>query len=141
MNSFAVRRHCRSEIVKHTAYLNTAFELVKRNVSFSATRHAVRTARSEVTTRRQISGFWHDAFDRFEPFLLHNLRAREFWHRTQQSFRVRMLGSRKQLVDRRLFNYPPGVHHCDAIRDFRHDAEIVSDQEHSKVSLLSKIVE
>src|SRR5215213_5430841 len=69
MNSFAVRRHCGSEIVKHTAYFNTAFELVKRNVSFGATGHAMRASRSEVTTRRQVSRFWHDAFDRFQPFL------------------------------------------------------------------------
>src|ERR1041385_3875848 len=76
MNSFVVRRHCGSQIVKYATYLDTAIELVKRNVTFGATRHAMRTTRCEVTTRRQVSRFRHDAFDRFQTFLLNHLRAR-----------------------------------------------------------------
>src|SRR5690349_477656 len=69
--------HRRGQIVKHTTHDDAAFELIKRNRSFSAARHPMRTARREVTTRRQISGARHDTFDRFQPLLFNHVVAGE----------------------------------------------------------------
>src|SRR6185369_11975265 len=88
MNLFVISRNCRCKIVKHATHFDTAVELIQRNLFRRATRHAMRAARREVTTRRQIRRSRHDTFDRLEPFFLYHLRDAELWNRAQQAFRV-----------------------------------------------------
>src|SRR6185369_17301034 len=128
------------EIVKHTTNFDVPFKLIKRNLFRSATRHTMTTARREVTTGRQIGWSWHHTFNRFESLLFIQLRIRQFGNGTQQAFGVRMLGPRKQLINRRLLDDSSRVHHGNTISHFCNNSEIVSDQEHSQFTLLSQIV-
>jgi hypothetical protein len=52
-----------------------------------------------------------------------------------------MLGSCKQLLHGRLFHDSARVHHGHAIGNFRDHTEIVCDEKHRQLALLSQIVE
>src|ERR1041385_5653978 len=69
MNFLVIGGHGSREIIEHTTHLHSAFELIKRNRTFSATWHSMRTTRREVTAGRQVHRTRHDTFNRFQTLL------------------------------------------------------------------------
>ena len=90
-------------------------------------------ARREHATIGQIAQRRHHAGNFPEPIRLalglapHEGKPRNRGH---QPVRVGMLRPRKQLLDRRLLDLASGIHHDDALRHFRHHAEIVGDEDY-----------
>src|SRR5262252_6399716 len=58
-------------------------------------------------------------------------RGAELWHGPEQAARIRMPWRAEELGDRRFFELVAGIHHHDAFGDFRHDTEIVGDENDS----------
>ena len=84
---------------------------------------AVRAARREGAAGRDVAEPRHGALDRPQP------RAVLARQRRQQAARVGVLRVAEQRPHRRLFDDAAGVHHGDAIRLLRDDAEVVGDEQ------------
>src|SRR3712207_4428075 len=61
--------------------------------------------------------------------------------RAQQPPRVRMLRVVEDLVEGPLLDDPPGVHDGDPVRDVRHDAEVVGNEDHAGVEALLELAD
>src|SRR5262245_23101186 len=102
----------------------------------------VRAARRENAAGGQIAQCGYHAGNFLEAIRIvfglppHKGKPRD---RCNQPVRIRMLRSRKQLFDRRLLNLAPGIHHDHALRHFRHDAEVVGNEDYRGPELALQI--
>ena len=91
-----------------------------------------RAARREAAALRHQLGRRHGAADRREP----PLAAAERRHGAHEADGVGMLRILEDRLDRPALDDPAGIHHRDLVGDFRHDAEIVRDEDHGRAGLL-----
>ena len=64
----------------------------------------------------------------------------DFGKRGQQGLRLRMYRIAEDLVHFTLFHQFARVHDADAVRDLRHDAEVVGDQQNGGVLLFAHLL-
>src|SRR5882724_9204033 len=136
-----VRRHCGCKIKQHATHSHTALEIVKRYLFRSTARHAIGTTRREMAAGRKVSRTRYGPFNSFESFRFRSRRGSKFRNRSQQTFGIWMPWPREQFFNGRLFNNAPRVHDRYPISDFSNYTQIVRDQEHRQLAILSELIQ
>src|SRR3954447_13062310 len=117
-----------------------AFFLVGRILRRTALVGA-RAARRERASRRQVGQRRHHAGDFLQATRRGRLAAQqaEPRQRGHQAAGVLVLGICEQRAYPRLLHLAPGIHHDDALRSLRHQAEIMGDQDHRSAEFFLQI--
>ena len=114
-----------------------AADLIQRRMLRGAALPRVRAAVVKAAALRPLRRRRHGAGNRREPLaLLPDLR-----HRVEQAFRVRVVRAREQVADRRFLDDLAAVHHDDARRRLRDDAQVVRDEQNRRAELLLQVAQ
>src|SRR5262249_49394708 len=103
----------------------------QRRRQFSTELARLRTAAGEYAALDAMLQTGDNAGDLRKPALRAAKRGAELWHGAEQAARIGMPRRAEELGNGRFFELAAGIHHHDALGDFRHDTEIVGDENDS----------